>query len=320
MLYFVERKDAPKLEDIVRRYALEEDGDEPGAQANRMKLVHIDTAKGSAAGYIIKYVSKNIDGNGVGDHKAFENGETYTIQTDLLGNQEITASQRVTYWSQVWGIRQFQQYGGAPVGVWRELRRIKAETIEGATDEIRQAWTAAQAVKSENPDEARQADYAAYTTAMGGIRAGKNTTIKIAGEDRRIDGRYATYTAMQPIGVFAVVHRDVIYKSVRYSWTRIDGKKSPLPLGLCRTRTGLNNCTSLDAEISAKMDRSTKKLIESVKNKIFPAPVVDWVGICKETREIERETKNFAELTNFTTDHAKESEEKMRLYRAASGS
>lgn len=244
MLFFVERKDAARMNEIIMEHALAEDGDEAGAKENRVKLVQIDTSNGgSAAGYIAKYVSKNIDGHGVGDHKAFENGETYTVQTDLLGHQVITASQRVTYWAQVWGIRQFQQIGGAPVGIWRELRRITAETIEGAPDEMQRAWKAAQAVKSENEEEARQADYAEYTLALGGIGTGRNTSIALYRDVVTIEGKYATYEAKKPVGVYAVSERDVIYKSVRYTWTEVSGKSAEISGAFAVPRTGVNNCT-----------------------------------------------------------------------------
>jgi hypothetical protein len=99
--------------EIFRKYALKEDGNEPGAQENRFQVVPIDDAHGSATGYIAKYISKNIDGFALDGEKDDETGE------DL---KEM--SLRVSAWASRWAIRQFQQIGGAPVTVYRELRRL----------------------------------------------------------------------------------------------------------------------------------------------------------------------------------------------------
>ncbi|WP_139601845.1 replication endonuclease, partial [Escherichia coli] len=42
--------------EIMRRYALKEDGDERGAARNRFQAKHLN--RGGAAGYIAKYISK----------------------------------------------------------------------------------------------------------------------------------------------------------------------------------------------------------------------------------------------------------------------
>ncbi|WP_372719034.1 replication endonuclease [Immundisolibacter sp.] len=109
---------------ILRRYALARDPDEPGAAAHRFREVIIDPERGRATGYIAKYVSKNVDG-------------AY-IENDETGWDGEQAAARVNAWASLWRIRQFQQIGGPPVTVWRELRRL-AEAPEGILETARQA-------------------------------------------------------------------------------------------------------------------------------------------------------------------------------------
>lgn len=118
LLLFFKSEQVQSATSILQRYALEEDGNEPGAQEHRLKVVDIDPNRGSATGYIAKYISKNIDG--------------YGIDADNYGLDAKDSSQRIEAWASTWGIRQFQQIGGASVTVWRELRRLDAETIDAA--------------------------------------------------------------------------------------------------------------------------------------------------------------------------------------------
>lgn len=120
-----------RLRALFRRYFLRADGDEFGAKRNRCEFVSIDWKRGSAAGYVAKYVSKNIDG--------------FAVQQDLeAGCDAVQGSQRVEAWASTWGIRQFQQVGGPPVGVWRELRRMR-ETSPDCAPEVEAQRAAADA-------------------------------------------------------------------------------------------------------------------------------------------------------------------------------
>ena len=182
------------LSELVKRYFLDADSpDERGAQEHRIDFELIDWAKGSAVGYVIKYVSKNIDGHGVG--------------LDLFGNDAITSSQRVEAWASTWRIRQFQQIGGAPVGVWRELRRINPDNIaEHAPEALR---VAVSAVNAKGEPGAQAVAWKRYTAAQGGIgcrRAAMRLRL-LKGERSAADadrvGRYGEAVAARLLGVDA---------------------------------------------------------------------------------------------------------------------
>ena len=111
-ILFTQAGDVERLRSVIRSYAMREDGSEAGALEHRVTFETIDRAKGSAVAYVAKYISKNIDGGG------------FQVQGDFETGGAVVASERVEAWASTWGIRQFQQVGGAPVGVWRELRRL----------------------------------------------------------------------------------------------------------------------------------------------------------------------------------------------------
>ncbi|WP_245884008.1 replication endonuclease [Vibrio albus] len=111
LLLFVEKHHYDEMVSIMRDYAMREDSEEQGASEHRFTEVKIDPKKGSATGYIAKYISKNIDGS--------------DLDSGIYGEDPLDAAARVDAWAACWGIRQFQQLGGCSVTVWRELRRLK---------------------------------------------------------------------------------------------------------------------------------------------------------------------------------------------------
>ena len=151
LLLFVPIADKEQLISILREYALEVDGGEKGASEHRFKVTPIDPRKGSAAGYIAKYISKNIDG--------------YKVEGDSYGRDAVESAERILAWASVWRIRQFQQIGGASVTVWREVRRLRGVIPK----DLRKKLGIAENRLSELLKAADTGDWKAYTKLMGGV-------------------------------------------------------------------------------------------------------------------------------------------------------
>lgn len=235
LLLFVSPLHLDAVKNTIRRYALADSPDEAGAQQYRVKFENIDPQKGSAVQYVAKYIGKNVDGTG--------------IDLDENGLPAAESLARVTAWARLHGIRQFQFIGGPPVGLWREIRRIKAPVIEDAPEAIGSAWRAAQKVGD------RQADYAGLIRAVGGPTVKRaEQVIQLATASDGRPGRYGWQTMVKPVGVFHLDKPRRVYASERKVWQirmrsgEFGRRFSGDPAVAHRPWTRVNNCADRAAQ------------------------------------------------------------------------
>lgn len=174
LLVFLAPQHLNVLKAIFNTYALQDDANEKGANRHRVKWEMIDKSKGSAVAYVAKYVSKNIDG--------------YAMSQDESGIASSSAAERVLAWASTWRIRQFQQFGGPPVSVWRELRRSSGDIPNGV---LKDAFAAADAGK-----------WADFLKVMGGIAANRKAMpVNLLKVDLQETGRYGDPVGPKVIGL-----------------------------------------------------------------------------------------------------------------------
>lgn len=244
VLAFVDPRRLDALVTTLRAYALADSPDEPGATERRFAVEHIDPAKGSAAGYIAKYISKNTDGVGAGEDR--EAGGT------AAGN-----APRVVVWARLWNARQFQFFGVGAVSPFRELYRLDA--IPGPLEALLGGlWRAA-----------RDGDFAAYLTA----RDASQTRVRLLYEpenSRRYPGeqvkRLCGITIIGDAGPVPIVTRPDRWRIQPAD--RPDGRPSNDCFALPWTR--FNNSASVDLtgffRVSNTKNRVSKQVLNGCRN------------------------------------------------------
>lgn len=227
LLLFYPPANDSKIRATIRRYALQMDGDEAGAQEKRCDFKTMDPSIGTAAAYIAKYVAKNIDG--------------YRLEKDLIGNDALETSARVEAWATRWRIRQFQQVGGPPVTVWRELRRVESVPSD-APAFVRDAHNAVNKVAVFEGRENASVAWDHYVRAQGGVFCGRNYRVRLATVASDARTAYGEEAAARPVGVeyfevakvrdalgnwTDILPRTVTVESKRFTWEIVrTGRKS----------------------------------------------------------------------------------------------
>jgi hypothetical protein len=190
MLLWTDPGTLDALRDTLRAYWLKEAGDEPGAARFRFNARTMD--RGGAAGYVAKYIAKNIDDAGAVAAEGHRD-EDAEGQFTLYGAKAA----RVESWAAAWSIRQFQAIGQPPVTVWRELRRVKPETLDRADA----SHTLRLAHEAVHRDGDRRADWRLYMAAQGGPMVGRRYRVRIAADVVQREGRYGVAELPRPVGV-----------------------------------------------------------------------------------------------------------------------
>ncbi|WP_373747213.1 replication endonuclease [Neisseria dentiae] len=215
--------------------------------AARVDFESINWARGSAAGYIAKYIAKNIDGK---THSGDSIGVDFESE-DLLS--AATTAERVDAWASLHGTRQFQQIGGVPVTVWRELRRIVPTDDDSVLMRAQRA--------------ADRGDWAAFCRLLGGEvvkRADLPLALyKQAAEEGEVN-RYGETPPPYTLGVYEKETGEIKVGRV-HTWTRKQNG------GNAAAWTRVNNCRKIEnkpetavfeAEKSAVMSEGDKKALQ----------------------------------------------------------
>lgn len=235
MLMFMLPEDVERVRLIIRDYAWKEDHHELRSDKAKKARFHaeaIDPQKGSATGYVAKYISKNIDGYAL-------DGETDDESGELLKE----TAPAVSAWAARWHIRQFQFIGGAPVTVYRELRRLAdTETAHGLSVEFAAVHDAADA-----------GDWAGYVNAQGGPFVRRDDLqVRTLYEPRPEFNQYGEETVCirgvydSAVGAGTpILTRLTQWKIVpkRAVDLAVDVKGAPAP-----SRSSVNNCTGSESD------------------------------------------------------------------------
>lgn len=260
LFWFKSDSDAAIAETVIRETWLGEYGSENGAQQHRVKAVAIDRLKGSAAGYIAKYIAKNI-------------GADFDIETEGHSRKTAYTAKRVDAWASTWGIRQFQSVGLPSVTVWRCLRGVDREQADMARingDKAASlAWYAAHKLGAD------KACFMRYMLAMGGVCVGaKQWALQVAKRvNTSTNGYGETFEKKTAVGVVARSGAWLVSK--RIAWARVANDVSDAPIEAPVSLEGLAARAAL-ASPWTRFFNCSQRLTGDLRRQLFGKPKINY--------------------------------------------
>jgi len=263
LLWCENEADAQALEAVIRHYWLSDDGDERGAQENRINVKRM--TKGGAAGYVAKYIAKSVGHIALAEHQDLVEGQQLALHFPAdPRSEQATGSghHRVDAWAATWGIRQFQTIGMPSVTVWRELRRVTDDQLElfqreGDRDIVR-------AHHACHRHGAIRADFRIFMEAMGGHARKRGEWLLRTAHNDMDPGRVNRYGEAVKVGPIVglvtqrgrmcghwLVSRRIAWRPVVQAHAKEDGQTQAKTYATGAERaalgapwTGFNNCTA----------------------------------------------------------------------------
>jgi Bacteriophage replication gene A protein (GPA) len=243
MVLFCGDQDEEKVRASISAEFMAEAPNERGAKKYRVTFIQITASSGGAAGYLSKYIAKNIDG--------FDNGQD-TAHDEAIEQKFSEGAARVLAWASRWGIRQFQQIGGPSVTVWRELRRLRESQQGELFERARIAADGGQWVdffQTQGGANLARRHHKIQTEA-------KPVTGTYGDEIRKViglvcgDGMRRDGLAMRPLIRHYITHARVWM--MRKRSRNLEAQRASVS-----TRTSVNNCTNRTSDKRAGFGRNT---------------------------------------------------------------
>jgi len=255
LMLFCKAEQFDQVAAVVRAYALRDSPLERGA------LEHRCTIKQIPAGFITSYLAKYV----------LELARAEDQAGPAIAAASASDPTRCAAWAWENRIRQFQFFGVAEVGVWRELRRVALEVggmpnpqLADAPQLLRDAVLAAQRITHVDPDTGevlvlKPADYGAYLYANGGCGGRRvDRPLSVARVEAAQLTRYGE-TYREPIGILVVAPRicfdaageimlqptEQLLQSIRERWRVVEFIAPAIAERASRARPWacVNNCT-----------------------------------------------------------------------------
>ncbi|WP_410698139.1 replication endonuclease [Citrobacter freundii] len=258
MMLFCKPAQRKAINEIMRRYALKEDGHEKGAAKQRFESRHLN--QGGAAGYIAKYIAKNIDGYALDGQLDHDTGKPL---------KDTAAA--VTAWASTWRIPQFKPIGLPTMGAYRELRKLpRGVSIASEFDDRVEAVRAA----------ADEGEFDLYIIAQGGanmprdaqaVRVARKVTDEVNEYEEdieRVVGIYAPHLGAGHIRVTRSEEWRIVPKVLAVE---------PLTLksGSAAPRSSVNNCGKFTGGDTPVMTSTPSEQAAAVLN-LIDKGVIGW--------------------------------------------